>query len=773
MIQIYINDKELDLPVDIINQIGINYEVFTIGEFANKFNSFSGNLTFPNTDTNRRVFGFATDNLNAGIVNREYTGRIVNNAVEVFSGEVNFERYNNGFECRFFTTGQLLIQALQPLDMFDVLLGLPRADVVGAEQWFDHEYSQVNTGTFVGTNVDGGKNVRYPLLDLGYFNNTNSKIGYFDLRATFSLWTMCLAIAKKVNKTLTFNGGLPTRLFNTFITPKDWKYSDRIIEVNALKLGTTGVTQSYTGITPVDAPFREAEAYIKYNLTNIQLGEFTNTVTNYVLPPVAGKTIYDLQPKFVFFTKIEFKYLVTLRAKLVKYSGEVSRNGIRLIIGGGLYVDTLQTPTLQLLPNWKAGAYSGNTAGIEPVINYSLSTLFVSAYANQSPYGYEGTEDIFIQFLVSYSLEQLQEPTDIISIDEGRLEAGLFRATAAGQGDWDIDVTISKYDNDNIVTLTHDERIYANGLISGTDLMGSLKPADVMKYAMRLTGSYLVETETTLTLVPFANYESNTPTNWSGKANLVNGITVDYLNNNLGENNYLKYKEDDTNTPLDPYYLAGNLPTNIGTVDNILYESVFAQSAFNQTFKGAVSLVRVPYYDAPLAYVYKVWINDATAYTVGQFVGYLGRLFKVLTNCLGSDGSPIVNTADYEEVDYSVFNNQSPEYRAIEVLTDQVTGVQVYGGTGTLLYTNSITAGLDGIDLQQSVNDTYGFIPSTFLDFRQIEVELMLTSIDIANLDLKKLVRIDELNGTFYVNALSNYTPDVSVPTKAILTLIP
>jgi hypothetical protein len=97
----------------------------------------------------------------------------------------------------------------------------------------------------------------------------------------------------------------------------------------------------------------------------------------------------------------------------------------------------------------------------------------------------------------------------------------------------------------------------------------------------------------------------------------------------------------------------------------------------------------------------------------------------------------------------------------------------VYGGTGTLLYTNSITAGLDGIDLQQSVNDTYGFIPSTFLDFRQIEVELMLTSIDIANLDLKKLVRIDELNGTFYVNALSNYTPDVSVPTKAILTLIP
>jgi hypothetical protein len=771
MIQIYINDKELDLPVDIINQIGINYEVFTIGEFANKFNSFSGNLTFPNTDTNRRVFGFATDNLNAGIVNREYTGRIVNNAVEVFSGEVNFERYNNGFECRFFTTGQLLIQALQPLDMFDVLLGLPRADVIGTEQWFDHQYSQVATQTFVGENEDGGKNVRYPLLDLGYFNNTNKKIGYFDLRATFSLWTMCLAIAKKVNKTLTFSGTLPDRLFNTFITPKDWKYSDRLIEENKTTAKVLPFSTTYNFVASNASPVSTFNTMtFSIDAVNpLKVGEFELITDSGFLTDV--RTPFDCN--FNVNAELSFNCIIDYTSQFNQ--GTAPSISFFLETITSVLFDNVDTVGIQSVSFIDGEQILGTdtATGLQPVARILDDGAYID-FCN--PQLFSGQYKIRLPLVLKYQKNRVYEGL----IEDARIVPVLKSVLAPYGGDPTLDQSItisfntaSTDPNEPDFILQHNEVILANGFISGTDLMGSLKPADVMKYAMRLTGSYLVETETTLTLVPFANYQSSTPTNWSGKANLVNGITVDYLNNNLGENNYLKYKEDDTNTPLDPYYLAGNLPTNIGTVDNILYESVFAQSAFNETFTGAVSLVRVPYYDAPIAYYYRVWINDATAYLKGQFVGYLGRLFKVLTNTTGSAGTPLVNAAAYEEVDYSVFNDQSPTYRAIEVLTDQVTGVQVYGGTGTLLYTNTITAGLNGIDLQQSVNDTYGFIPSTFLDFRQIEVELMLTSIDIANLDLKKLVRIDELNGTFYVNALSNYTPDVSVPTKAILTLIP
>jgi hypothetical protein len=96
-----------------------------------------------------------------------------------------------------------------------------------------------------------------------------------------------------------------------------------------------------------------------------------------------------------------------------------------------------------------------------------------------------------------------------------------------------------------------------------------------------------------------------------------------------------------------------------------------------------------------------------------------------------------------------------------------------YSVAGAFLQNNSIYASLLPLSFQTAIDNLYNFIPDTFLDWRQIEVELMLTSIDILTLNLNKLVRIDELNGTFYINAISNYTPDISVPTKVILTLLP
>jgi hypothetical protein len=575
-----------------------------------------------------------------------------------------------------------------------------------------------------------------------------------------------------VNKTLTFSGTLPDRLFNTFITPKDWKYSDRIIEVNSLKQSVTGVTQSFTNL-PKTLSYINNEGGFHFNLTDTQLGVFEVARST-----VSTLDYYTFSSDYSFFLKKKLQFLVTIRAKDVLYTGETTRNGIGLALVevgnmlGGLSIE----PTITLLPNWVCGAYSGNTAGIAPTVNWILglpNQINIDAFANATGFGYQGTTDIFLQFELSYDFEQLYTTPSTFQLVDLGMNTGLKFPTAIGQTNWNLDATISPLTGQDVVNIEHDERIYANGLISGTDLMGELKPADVLKYAMRLTGSYLVETDTTITFIPFADYSKTTAQDFSGKVNFLNPPIVDYRDNELGKDNYLTYKQDDTNTALDPYYLAGNLPTNLGTQIVILYEAPFAQSAFNQTFTGAVSLVRVPYYDAPLAYYYRVWINDSTAYTVGQFVGYLGRLFKVLTNCLGSDGSPIVNTADYEEVDYSVFNEQSPEFRAIEVLTDQVTGVQVYGGTGTLLYTNTITAGLNGIDFAQAITDGYGFIPSTFLDYRQVVAQLNLSDLDIHNLDLSKLVFISELNAYFYINKVEEYTPATNVDTTVTLTMLP
>jgi hypothetical protein len=290
---------------------------------------------------------------------------------------------------------------------------------------------------------------------------------------------------------------------------------------------------------------------------------------------------------------------------------------------------------------------------------------------------------------------------------------------------------------------------------------------------MRLTGSYLVETDTTITLVPFGDYEKADAIDWSGKVNFLQQPIVDYRDNELGKDNWLVYQQDDTNTALDPYYLGGNLPTNLGNQIVFLYEAPFAQSAFNQTFQGALSLVRVPYFDAALAFIYKVWVNDATVFSKGQFVGFEGRLFKVTTNTTGSEGTPLVNAADYEEVDFSVFNSQTPEYRAIEVLTDQVTGVQVYNNLLDTFYTKQDVGALNGIDFQQAITDGYGFIPSTFLDYRQLILQVSLSDLDIHNLDLKKLVFISELNAYFYINKVEEYTPDTNVDTTVTLTMLP
>jgi hypothetical protein len=773
MIQIFINEVELDLPANIGEQIAINFEAFPLGEFRNTFNNFSGNLTFPATAKNRLVFGNATNNLAPLTVTREFTGQILSGAIELFYGRVDYERFNNGFECRFVTSGQLLSEAIKQYDMFEVMYGLGRADT-GLDNWFDHKYLSTYTQNGVGENAEGDKNVRYPLLDLGYFNNNNRRIGFYDLRATFNLWTLCLAIARKINKTLSFNGTLPTRLQNTFITPKDWKYSDRVIQDNGIALTLLGNEQT-TG--SIDAPaFGVGELTALLDPTQTKTGIFDETTTQTVLAPFTTTTLVNSE--FSFGTNFEFAIAFKFNVSNLRYR-TVDTDFQQLIefkVDCNVKNGNVTDFEYSVLPDFNAGYSSAFPSGRTPNLRLEGNKVVIAAFANQSgisPNGNNVSATLVIKFKGSKILPDGDDLEFTINETEWGVRYTTGNPLVQPQGQVNINFDYFSPIAENYIKVTHDERIFPRGLISGTDLMGSLKPADVLKYAMRLTGSYLVETDTAITLVPFSDYDKADAIDWSGKVNFLQQPIVDYRDNELGKDNWLVYQQDDTNTALDPYYLGGNLPTNLGNQIVTLYEAPFAQSAFNQTFQGALSLVRVPYYDAPLAYIYKVWVDDATAYSVGQFVGFEGRLFKVLTNTTGSDGNPTVNTADYEEVDFSVFNNQSPEYRAIEVLTDQVTGVQVYNNLLDTFYTKQDVGALNGIDFQQAITDGYGFIPSTFLDYRQLIIQVSLSDLDIHNLDLKKLVFISELNAYFYINKVEEYTPDTNVDTTVTLTMLP
>jgi hypothetical protein len=771
MIQIYINDKELDLPVDIINQIGINYEVFTIGEFANKFNSFSGNLTFPNTDTNRRVFGFATDNLNAGIVNREYTGRIVNNAVEVFSGEVNFERYNNGFECRFFTTGQVLMQKLQAIEMYDVLDALP-----ATTDWFNHKFTIANFPSYGDGRFLFSRNVIYPNLDLGYFNRNDSKLGFWDYRPTFSLYTLLDAIAYKLGYTFNFNGSVPDSLERCFIAGKSFQYSQRLIDKNRTEISLASAPATLTNVE-----LRGLGSPRVYGINTTPATTKTGAWTNNIyVDNIPARTNIFSAANLQFNTEFSFALAYYVRVTNLQYysdftGGQWVEYVLELDVKNGITEEFI----VELLPDYNSGYSDDAIGGIAPTITQPTNTsVKIAIYANEAGYSPKGTTDAYATMIIRFKGVKRDVNSSVyfrlVSVSEGAKYG--YIAGVSDQGLVNVTKDYYSVTGEPLVTLTHDDYIYPEGLIDAGDLLSNLKPIDVMKYAMRLSGTYLTETSNTFTLNRFDNYTTNTPTNWSGKANLLNGIAVDYLNNDLGESNWLVYKQDNANNISDPYLFGANLPSNVGNRLNILYESVFAQSVLSQTCSGKVIMLKVPYFNADIEKAYRVWQNAAVTYSVGQFVGWNGLLFKVIASVLGNEGTPDTLPAKYEPLTYSEFQPQNIEFRSLYIYRDAVVGrssTTYYNIAGTLVGQNAIAAAFEPLSLQTAVDTLYAFIPSTFLDFRQIEVELMLTSIDIANLDLKKLVRIDELNGTFYVNALSNYTPDVSVPTKAILTLIP
>lgn len=774
MIQIFINEQELDLPVDIGEQIAINYEAFPLGEFRNTFNNFSGNLNFPPTPKNRLIFGHATNNLAPLTVTREYTGRIVSGAIELFYGRVDYERYNNGFECRFVTSGQLLSEEIKQYDMFDVLFGLPAADTI-VNGWFDHTWNSLNTSVALGGSIPDITNVFYPLLDLGYFNNTPQKIGWFDLRPTFNLYALINAIALKVNKSVVFGGGINDLLRYTTVTPRVWEYSDRIKQQNSIALKLDATPTTYTNI---DAP-AFSTGTLPATLSGIaqtKSGIFRTATTTTVVAPFSTTTL--VESDFTFGVDFEFAMCFNFRASNLRYRDVGLNQQIEFRIDCDVRNGTGLDFEFSFLPDWNAGFTHDTPTGVAPVVTFVTGTnvIKIICQANEGGFSPNGTTDVYATLVIRYKAFKKLNAGNNLTFLIHQTEWGVRYATGvSGQGQ--IGLTISYFNpiSESYLNIKHNEQIYTNGIVYAADLLSDLKPVDVLKYFMRLTGSYLIETTDTLNFIPFANYDKAEAVDWSGKVNFLQPPIVDYRDNELGKDNWLVYKQDDTNGNLDPYYLGGNLPTNLGSAITTLYEAPFAQSFLKQTFKGSTSIVSIPYYNAPITIIYNPYQNTSITFEQDTYVGYDGQLYKVRQNVVGSTGTPPALTNDYELVDYKDFNQQEPDFRVVYVADkpDANNNVRVFSTAGSDLRPADLYSQIAPLDFQKAITDGYGFIPSTFLDYRQVVVQVSLSDLDIHNLDLKKLVFISELNAYFYINKVEEYTPATNVDTTVTLTMLP
>ena len=778
MVQIFINEVELDLPANIGEQIAINFEAFPLGEFRNTFNNFSGNLTFPPTSKNRLVFGNATNNLGALNITRQYTGQILSGAIELFYGRVDFERYNNGFECRFVTSGQLLSEEIKQYDMFDVLFGLPPADII-VGGWFDHTWNQFNTSIDLGDSIPDIVNIKYPLLDLGYFTNTPQKVGWFDLRPTFNLYALVNAIALKLNKSVVFQGGINDLLRYTTVTPNVWEYSDRIIEQNSIALKLDATPTTYTNI---NAPAFEGGT-LPATLSGIaqtKSGIFRQATSTTVIAPFTTTTL--VESDYTFGVDFEFAMCFNFRVSNLRYrTVDLSfQQAIEFRLDLNVKNANAADFEISFLPDFNAGFSSDYPNGRSPFVAIvGGNVVRVLCFANEAGYSPNGTTDVYATMVIRYKgFKSLPAGSDL-SFIINETKWGVRYATGVGpiQPQGVVSLTFSYFNpvNESYLKIKHNEQIYTNGIVYAADLLSDLKPVDVLKYFMRLTGSYLIEGTDTLTFVPFANYNKSEAIDWSGKVNWLIPPIVDYRDNELGKNNYLVYRQDDTNGNLDPYYLAGNLPTNLGEKDVVLYEAPFGQSVLKQTFQGAISILNIPYYNAPITIVYNPYQNTSINFQQGTYVGYDGQLYKVKQNVLGSTGIPPALTNDYELVDFKDFNQQKPQFRVVYVADrpDANNNVRVFSTAGNDLRAATLYSQIAPLDFQKAITDAYGFIPSTFLDYRQVVCQVSLSDLDIHLLDLKKLVFISELNAYFYINKVEDYTPDTNVDTTVTLTMLP
>jgi hypothetical protein len=151
-----------------------------------------------------------------------------------------------------------------------------------------------------------------------------------------------------------------------------------------------------------------------------------------------------------------------------------------------------------------------------------------------------------------------------------------------------------------------------------------------------------------------------------------------------------------------------------------------------------------------------------------MLVGFRNNVYRVLRTVAGSAGFPDALPSDYVLVERSLLGEQDAGNRCIYLEPSFEVRIAGYSGGGVFFAPwkgNNAQAGFENTE------SLYGFLPTTFLDYRTFSVLIDLDLRDIQALSLTKLVYIKELNGYFYINKIEQFTP-APLLTSVLLTRI-
>jgi hypothetical protein len=774
MLQVYINSTVLDCYPNVLEQFAFDYQAFPLYDFATVTNGFAGNITFPPTKTNKNVFGKVDiSNLDTGVT-RSYPALIQYSGITFFKGTAYLESYSSGgYELRFETDTQFIFDSLKDATMWEVLknLGL-RTD---SNDLFDTAF----THDAVWGYLSGVKSsTLFPLIDNGLFKNSERYVNFFDLRPAFKLEPLVKYIAEYVGRTLTIND--TERLDSLFLTPDVFEYGEQFREANRLLLGTTTTFDTYANRV-LNGPtiFTSLGRIFGYYEDLEQAGKFTYTRLD-TRTPISGVYRIQVESDYRFNTTAKVNFRQTVRITNLIYQGEVRPQYVQLKFAVLGSFSLVENGTAILVDGWNSGYSSarplGRTPEVEFVVNdFGDTFILFKVWANQATYSPYGTTDAYLTFDVSFQIPT----TDLEVGDLLELYAPLpvwkseYQNGEDGQGLVTVSCKYDKIENLPFLEVTHDEVILPNGFISAADLLSNLKANDVLKFALRQVGGILTDTGTQLIITTLDQLTRADAKDWTTKLVNINEATVDFIEDNLGLNNYLLFPPNDNNGNIDEYYQALNLPsTGRGNVN--LYVAPTDQTINSQAFQGNLTLPLIQFFKIAYNTLYNAYSTSLT-YQPNELVGYNGEVYKVITAVDGGDGLPDTLPSDYELVERSLLGEQDAGNRciwveAIEFPADNNAYLVNTNGTDSGLFVqwkgNTELAGFENAE------PLYGFLPDTFLDYRTFSVMLNLTLLDILQLDLNRLVFIKQLNGYFYVNKIENYTPAPNILTKVLLTRI-
>ncbi len=270
---------------------------------------------------------------------------------------------------------------------------------------------------------------------------------------------------------------------------------------------------------------------------------------------------------------------------------------------------------------------------------------------------------------------------------------------------------------------------------------GSFTAWDLIKNILQLTCSVFKVTGTNMEIQKFNDIDITTPVDWSDKLvskskkfAIPGTAQKNYIRHNVGEN-------------VDSLYLAGIIDCNN---ENIDFEKDLAIMK-DKTFQ--LRDVFDNYTNASVEPLFAIQLPDVkdvpnTPSTVSP-VGYTGVTdMQIIVDSAKFLGQPLAISMTYLSFAFGIWNY---DIENGNITTDSETTIAEY----------------------YDPSSNYSLIETMLTDPVFYEVELLLNIIDIYEFDHFKAVKIDELEGIFYVNKINNFlATSPGTPTKVQLIKI-